>query len=194
MQFLYLLAFWVLLPLGASASLFGDDCPTAPITAGNVTFTTAFTGTDKFSQTLLNAVRNAKTSIKVITHNFYSKDLSLALHEMARQGKQVEIILDRKTNENGYSELGFLQLMSHNPHYVKDKEAQLQDYIIIDDNILILGTIAAIHDADDEAKSSAGIVIIGNAPELAKKYVANFQSLWDNSEGFKELKEQKNKK
>lgn len=159
---------------------------TEEINASGSRFETAFTPEQAISPLIVKAVKAAQKSVLVAAHRFVSKEVSVALYETARQGRQVKILLDSRNNKDGYSEAGFLIAMSQHPHATKNVDNQYQDYIVIDDKDVIIGNIAAIAEEEDEKKNAASVLVIHNAPELAHHYVGNFQKLWLDSEEMKD--------
>lgn len=169
----------------AQASFFDSDCPEPAISAGSASFDTAFTPDAHVSELVIKSINSAKTSIKVAAHRFVSKDISVALLNAARSGKDVQIILDKAKNEDGYSAATFFETMSHPPHSLKDYDNQYQDYILIDDKDLIIGNISSLPTVFDEKKNAASVLVIHNVPDLVKKYSESWQKMWENSEEMK---------
>lgn len=184
-QYTLLLSF-ALFPCLVQAAFFGDECPAISTSCGaGATFETAFAPDDKLMELVIKSVKSAKKSVKVIAHRFVSKDLSIALIGVARSNRDVKILLDRKDDNNGYSAGLFFVNMTNPPRMVENYEHQYQEYILVDDTDLIIGNISSIPDENEEAKSSAGVLIIHNAGDLAKKYAENWDKLWKNSEEMK---------
>lgn len=171
-------------PFTTNASLFDSDCPTPPINASGASYETAFTPDDALADLVVKNISTAKSTIRVAAHKFVSKTVSIALISAERSGKDVQIILDKGKNDDGYSDAIFFINMSHPPHSLKDK-GEHEDYIVIDNKDLIFGNFSTLPEIDDEKKNAANVLVIHNVPELAKKYTDNWQKLWDNSEVMK---------
>lgn len=179
--------FMAMAPVCAQAGFFGDE-PPAPLCANGATFDAYFSPTDNVAQHVAAAIASAQKTIRVAAYQFTSKPVSEALMRAMRAGKDVKIVLDKKNNKSGYSAAQFLLLMGQPPHLMKSDDDMREAYIIIDDKDVITGNISGTDDADDERKSPVGVLIIHNAPELAKRYQSNWQMLWDASEEMKKEK------
>lgn len=177
-----ILSVLVSFPLIADASLFGNDCPEPVVNGSGVTFDAVFTPDSKLAESVIKEVESAKHDIKIAAHRFASKQLALTLLNTARTNREVKIILDKNSNDNGYSDARFFITMNNPPHFLKNYDNQYQEYIIIDDSELIIGNISSLPEVSDENKNAANVLIIHNAGELVKKYSANWQKLWDQSE------------
>src|ERR1700677_362577 len=99
--------FLLFIPYIAEASFFDSDCPEPAVAATGASYETAFTPDGHPSELVIKEVNSAKTSIKVIAHRFVSKDVSVAIYNMLRSGKDVKILLDKKANDDGYSDAAF---------------------------------------------------------------------------------------
>jgi len=176
------------LPLAAQASLFTED-PVPAISGLGASFDTAFSTSEDVTLPVVKAIGNAQKSIRVSAREFISKPVAEALFRAARAKKDVKIVLDKKSNvATGYTAALFLQTMGYPPHVTKNMDTLYANYIVIDDSDVIVGNIGAITDVDMGKKNPASVLVIHNAPELAKKYLANWQALWDASEEMKKEK------
>ncbi len=176
------LSLFFLVPQHSHASFFEGACPAPAINASGTTFEAAFTPADSLSALEIRAIQSAKKEIRVASHRFVSKDVSIALVQAAHSGKDVKIVLDRKLNDNtGYSAAIFFINMSLPPHMAQHLDNQYQEYIIIDDKDLVVGNISSIQESDDEKKNSANVLLIHDAMDLVKRYQENWQRLWDDS-------------
>jgi len=177
------------LPVTAAASLF-EDSATPCVNATGTTYEAAFSPGGEVSPLIVKTIATAQKSIRVAGHDFTSKPVSEALVQAARAGRDLKVVLDKKTNgHNGYSNATFLRTMSYPPHLMKQGSVYL-NYIVIDEKDIIVGNIAGLPDADEEKKNAVGVLIIHNAPELAKRYLANWQKLWDASEEIERARTQ----
>lgn len=172
----------LLTPALVQASLFDTDCPPPAISDSGASFETAFTPDQHLSELVVKEIQSARKSIKIVAHRFVSKNTSIELLNAERSGKNVEIILDKNRNKDGYSDATFFINMSHPPHELKGYDNQYEDYMLIDGKDLVIGNISSVGEEDEEAKNTAGVLIIHNVPELVKKYEANWQKLWNSSE------------
>jgi len=178
-----MLCFFTALPVTVYASFFDDDTPNPCTSAAAATFETAFSSPKApLSPTIVKELTSAKKSIYVVARDFMSKPVSEALFKAARDGHvDLKVVLNKKNNQSVYSASQFLLTMSHPARLTKSDDALHSDYIIVDDRDVIVGNVAAFVDEDEEKKNAASALIIHNAPDLAKQYLANWQTLWDAS-------------
>jgi phosphatidylserine/phosphatidylglycerophosphate/cardiolipin synthase-like enzyme len=172
----------MLAPFTTEAALFDSDCPPPAVGGTGASFETAFSTDGHLSEMVIKEIQSAKHSIKVAAHRFVSKETSIELLNAERGGKDVQILLDKNRNKDGYSDATFFINMSQPPHELKGYDNQYQDYMVIDDKDLIIGNISSVGEQDAEPKNAASALIIHNAPELTKKYNENWQKLWKSSE------------
>lgn len=173
----------LLSPFAADASLFGNECPQPAVSGDGVSFETAFAPDEQLSDLVVKAINSSKKSIRVAAHRFVSKNVSIALFNAERSRKvDVQILLDKGSNQDGYSAAMFFINMSVPPHELIHYKAQYQDFIIIDDRDILVGNISSIGEIDEETKSSASVLLVHNASALVKRYTDSWQKLWQNSE------------
>jgi hypothetical protein len=177
----------VMAPIAADAALFGDD-QSVCVNASGASYETAFSNNKSMAPTVVSEIASAKKSIRVAARHFNSKSVSIALVQAARGGKDLKIVLDEKLNNNDYSSAAFLRSMSMPPHVLKHYDNMYLDFIVIDENDVVLGNIAGLADADAEKKNPSSVLVMHNVPELAKQYLANWNTMWDSSEEMKKAK------
>ena len=177
----------LMMPIAADAALFGDDSSPC-ISAAGTTYETAFSNSVSMAPLVIQEIASAKKSIRVSARHFNSKAVSIALVQATRAGKDLKIVLDEKLNNNDYSSAAFLRSMSMPPHVLKNHDNMYLDYMVIDENDIVLGNIAGLNDAEAEKKNPSSVLVIHNAPELAKQYLTNWKAMWDSSEEMKRAK------
>jgi phosphatidylserine/phosphatidylglycerophosphate/cardiolipin synthase-like enzyme len=177
------------MPVAAFAGFFGDDAPVPAIAAPGVSFETAFSPAGALSPLVVKELSSAKKSVRVAARDFMSKPVSESLFHLTRAGMDVKVVLNRKTNSTGYSAAQFLFTMSCPPHLTRAADALHADYIVVDERDIILGNIAGFNDEEDEKKNMASVLVIHDAPDLAKQYLAHWQTLWDASDEMKKEKD-----
>jgi phosphatidylserine/phosphatidylglycerophosphate/cardiolipin synthase-like enzyme len=178
-----------LLPAFAYAGLF-EDAPANPtISANGATFEVAFSSPGALSPAIVAELASARKSIRVAARDFTSKPVSDALVTAAHAKVDLKVVLNRKTNGSIYSASQFLFAMNLIPHLTKSEDALHAEYIVIDGRDIVLGNIAGFADEEEEEQNAASVIIIRNAPELAKCYLAHWQALWNASEEMKKPKD-----
>lgn len=177
------------LPFSASASFLSEDAPPANISGAGSSFETAFSPPVALSPTVVKAIDSATKSVRVSARAFNSKAVSEALFRAYRNNKDVKVVLSRKSNSGVYSASQFLLTMSMEPHVTRSDDGLYADYIVIDEKDVVEGNIAGFTDEEDEKKNAGEVLIIHDAPELAKRYLAHWQTQWDASDAMKQEKE-----
>ncbi len=168
------------------ASFSGENCPSSPAVVGaGTTYDVVFSPAGSPSEQIVRVIKSARKSIRFVSRGFVSKDVSVALFDAARAGKDVQVLLDRKHNKDGYSDAQFLAMMSRPPHVLKT-HGQYQSYMIIDDRDLAIGNLSDLPEKRDEKQNASSVLIIHDAKALAQRYMENWQMLWADSEEMKE--------
>ena len=163
-----------------ATSLFCAD-PAPEINAAGARLDASFSSDEEVAATVAKEIKSAKKSVKFAAHNFVSKTVAETLLQDLRDKKDVKILLDKSHNKTGYSSASFLVAMGYLPHLAKFNSLN-SEYIIIDDNEVIIGNVATATDKDDERANPVHVLIVRNSPELAKQYIVNWDKLWAKSE------------
>jgi phosphatidylserine/phosphatidylglycerophosphate/cardiolipin synthase-like enzyme len=175
--------FCVVLPVAAGASFFDDDTANPCIAAGGATLEPEFsTSSSPLSAGIIREIASAKKSIRIAAREFTSKPVSDAIAKAVHAGVDVKIVLNKKSARSIYSAAHFLMVLSYTPHVTKGDDTLFADYIVIDDRDVILGNIAGFIDEEEEKKNFGQVLVIHNAPDVAKRYASHWQALWDASE------------
>lgn len=184
----YVLAFAVLvsvLPVAGSASFFEDGAAAGCVNGAGAFFETVFTSSAALSPAIAKELGSAKKSIRIAARQFISKPVAESLISVMRTGVDLKMVLNKKTNSNPYSAAQLMATLGAVPNLTKSDDGLYAEYVIVDDRDIILGNIAGFADEEDEKKNAASVLIIRNAPELAKQYLANWQIIWEASEKMK---------
>lgn len=177
----FLICLSLLLPLQARASFFDDDTPPPCSAASGATLEPVFSAHGGFSAAIVRAIGQAKKSLRIAALNFNSKTVAEAVIKAQRSGVDVRIVFAKRDAANVYSAADLFRAMSMNPHITNRDDTLFSDYIVIDDRDVVLGNVAVFADEEEEQKKSASALIVHNAPDLAKRYLADWQALWDAS-------------
>ncbi len=175
------------LPFCAQAAMFGDD-PRPTVSASGASFDTVFSPGEDADKVVVKSISSAQKSVRVAAQFFTSKPVAEALVAAKRSGKDVQIVLDKGNDHTGTSAAPFLLAMSQPPRMAVKYDHLYASYMIIDDSKIIVGKIAGIAAADEGQKNATALLIIAGAPDLAKRYLSNWQGLWDNSVEMKDDK------
>lgn len=128
---------------------------------------------------VLETIGSAKQSIRMLAYAFQAQDIAQALVAAKQRGVDVRIVVDKKRNEGKTSKAAMdfvtrngveLRTNSHfNMHHDKT--------IIVDGNAVQTGSFNFA--ASAETVNSENVVVIRDDPEVARRYIAHWQSRWE---------------
>ncbi|CUR53405.1 PLD-like domain-containing protein [Serratia symbiotica] len=134
---------------------------------------------------ILKAIEEAKISIDVAAYSFTSKPIALAIVNAYEHGINVRIIADKKSNSGRYTAITYIA--NHKvPVRLNDKYSIMHNkFMIIDNNSLETGSFnytknATLHNAEN-------VIYLRNKPDITKKYLQEFNRLWDESIDIKNI-------
>lgn len=130
---------------------------------------------------ILDEIRGAKQYILVQAYSFTSAPIASALVEAFRNGVRVEAVLDKSNKSANYSEATFLK-NARVPTWIDGKHAIAHNKIIIIDGSTVITGSFNFTKAGEE--SNAENLLIIKSPELAARYIANFQEHKAHAEWF----------
>ncbi len=143
------------------------------IFAAKTPYQVCFTPGQDCTQMIVNAVDQAKQSIFVQAYSFTSAPIAKALVDAKKRGVDVKVLLDKsQVKNNRYSSAKFLMnegitpLIDYRPAIAHNK------IIVLDKTTVVTGSFNFTKAAQ---KRNAENVLIITDPELAKKYIANWQ-------------------
>ncbi|WP_377155699.1 phospholipase D family protein [Roseateles sp. UC29_93] len=130
-------------------------------------------------QLVLETISGAKERIQILAYAFQAPDIMQALVDARQRGVQVQVVVDRKRNQNKPSKRAMDFVTS------KGVELRTNDHfhihhdktIIVDGHTVETGSFNFAPSA--ETLNSENVVVIRNAPEIVRQYVAHWQSRWD---------------
>jgi len=134
------------------------------------------------AEAIVNEIKNAKSEILVQAFHFTSAPIAKSLVEAHKRGVKVSAILDESQRTAEYSSATFLA-NSKIPTYIDAAHATAHNkIIIIDGGTVITGSFNFTRAA--EKKNAENLLVI-KSPELAKKYIEN----WNSHKGHSEVYE-----
>ena len=169
-----------LLPCLAEPST-GKPGGTAPIQVSPDQIHAYFSPKGGCTAAILEEIRGAKQFILVQAYSFTSAPIAGALVEAFRSGIRVEAVLDKSNKTANYSEANFLK-NARVPTWIDGKHAIAHNKIIIIDGLTVITGSFNFTKAGEE--SNAENLLIIKSPELAARYVANFQEHKAHAEWF----------
>lgn len=127
-------------------------------------------------------ISKAEQSIDVAAYSFTSYKIAAALIEAHKRGVTVRVLLDKGQGKRHYKAIEEMQEagipIRINRHYA----IMHNKYIIIDGKTVETGSFNYTQNA--EKRNAENVVVIKNNKTLAKKYMMNWQKLWDEGEEY----------
>ena len=135
-------------------------------------------------QLVLETIGSAKQSIQMLAYAFQAADITQALVDAQKRGVQVRIVVDKKRNLGKTSKAAMdfvtsngVELRTNDHFHIHHDKT-----IIVDGHTVETGSFNYAESA--EVANSENVVVIRGMPEVARKYVAHWQSRWDLGEGY----------
>ncbi len=148
-------------------------------------FQALFASEDEVVERLLPYIENAQSSIRFLAFSFTHDALGEAMRERAAAGVDVAGVFEKTGSSTEYSELGpmYCQGMAvrrdENPSFLHHK------VIIVDDRIVITGSLNFSDNANDS--NDENVLIVDNA-DIATLYLQEFDKVWNIAEDVEEGK------
>lgn len=129
-------------------------------------------------QLVMNTISDAQQSIRMMGYNLTSADIAKALAMAERRGVDVQIILDKRENQNRYSKAA-LNLLTNSGVKVRltDTYPIHHDKVIIADQKTV-ETGSFNYTKAAEYKNSENALVLKDMPEVAQVYLQHWQSRW----------------
>jgi phosphatidylserine/phosphatidylglycerophosphate/cardiolipin synthase-like enzyme len=132
------------------------------------------------TEAIVSLIGEAKKSIRVAACIFTSKEIAQALLDAHKRGVDVQVVLDKLNNSMKYSSAPFLLnggvLTRINYKYA----IMYNKFMVIDDVTVQTGSFSYTYNA--EHKNAENVIILRNNPDVAARYLQEWQILWDESE------------
>jgi phosphatidylserine/phosphatidylglycerophosphate/cardiolipin synthase-like enzyme len=133
------------------------------------------------TEAIVREINKAKSEILVQAYSFTSKPIAKALVEAHKRGVKTEIILDKSQRREKYTAADFTAHMGI-PTYIDAVHAIAHNKVmIIDQHVVITGSFNFTKAAEE--RNAENIFII-KSPELAKKYLDNWEKHKAHSEKY----------
>jgi phosphatidylserine/phosphatidylglycerophosphate/cardiolipin synthase-like enzyme len=165
---------WLLVGLGFTGAMaFWFTLRIIARNVGLMSQTTAhFTQKGDCTDTIVKAIRRARSEILVQAHSFTCAAIADALADARRRGVLVTILLDRGSEKQTYSELKDLSQKGLLP-FVSNQHQRLHDQVlVIDRRTVITGSFPFT--AQEGKDNAANIVVLNKQDELAAEFRRNF--------------------
>ncbi|MCD4671567.1 MAG: hypothetical protein K8R77_02785 [Anaerolineaceae bacterium] len=160
--------------------LFGADSfantPNPQLTVDGVLLESYFSPDDGVLNHLVALVNDAETSIAIMAFSFTSDDLAVAVIQQARQGVEVQIVMDEaQAASNQGGEYENLRQAGLDVHLDGNRGQMHHKVIIIDEQIVSFGSYN--FSANAERRNDEN-VIIAHDPELAGAFMVEFARIY----------------
>lgn len=130
-------------------------------------------------QLVLETIGGAQHSIQMLAYAFQAPDITQALVDAKKRGVQVRIVVDRKRNRNKPSKKAMdfvtrngVELRTNDHYHIHHDKT-----IIVDGHTVETGSFNFAPSA--ETMNSENVVVIRGMPDVARQYLAHWQSRWD---------------
>ena len=128
---------------------------------------------------VLETIGSAKHSIRMLAYAFQAPDIMQALVDAKQRGLDVRVVIDKKRNQGKASKAAMdfvtrngVELRTNDHFHIHHDKT-----IIVDGSTVETGSFNFAPSA--ETANSENVVVIRDMPEVAREYVAHWQSRWD---------------
>ncbi len=130
-------------------------------------------------QLVLDTLGSAKHSIQVLAYAFQARDITQALVEARQRGVDVKVVIDKKRNL-GKASKSAMDFVARNGVQLRTSDhfhLQHDKVIIVDGSTVQTGSFNYAPSA--ETANSENVLVIRDMPQVARQYIAHWQSRWD---------------
>ncbi|GAA5786341.1 phospholipase D family protein [Chitiniphilus shinanonensis] len=130
-------------------------------------------------QLVLETIGGAQHSIQMLAYAFQAPDIMQALVDAAQRGVAVRVVIDKRRNQ-GKTSKAAMDFVTRNGVALRTNDhfhLHHEKTIIVDGNTVETGSFNFAQSA--ETANSENVVVIRNMPEVARQYLAHWQSRWD---------------
>lgn len=149
------------------------NTPHPVVKIGDVEIETLFAAEDEVNARLADLVSRAEKSVKFLAFSFTDDTLGDAMIAKAAEGKIVEGVFEKIGGTTKYSEYGKMKVAGLDVHLDGNPTFMHEKVILIDDSTVVTGSFNFSSGADGD--NDENLLIIRNAPELVKKYLADYE-------------------
>jgi phosphatidylserine/phosphatidylglycerophosphate/cardiolipin synthase-like enzyme len=132
-----------------------------------------FTPAETCVNAIVDAINEAKTSIRVQAYGFTSAPILKALVDAKHRGVDVSVILDKTNQRKTYTGATFVSNASI-PVFIDFRPAIAHNKIIIIDERLVIGG-SYNYSKSAEDRNAENVTFI-DSPQLAAQFIANWES------------------
>lgn len=139
---------------------------------------------------VLQTIGEAKQHIQMLAYAFQAEDITQALVQAARRGVKVQVVVDKHRNQGKTSKAAMdfvtangVELRTNDRYHLHHDKT-----IIVDGSTVETGSFNFA--ASAETKNSENVVVIRDMPDVARQYLAHWQSRWEGGVPYPERNQQ----
>ena len=151
-----------------------------PASAQTAQYEAAFSPKGESLELVLAPIKTAQESILVAAYSFTSKPISKALLAAHKRGVKVYVVADKKTNSEQYTAVTFLARQGIPVRLNGEYAVHHNKFMVIDGRHVQTGSFNYSAAAVD--KNAENVLVISDAPDLARQYAKEWERLWDEGE------------
>lgn len=128
---------------------------------------------------VLETIAGAKHDIQILAYAFQAPDIMQALVAARNRGVKVRVVVDKRRNKGKTSKKAMDFVTSNGVELRTNDHFHIHHdkVIIVDGSTVETGSFNFAPSA--ETANSENVVVIRDMPEVAKQYIAHWQSRWD---------------
>lgn len=128
---------------------------------------------------VLQTIAGAQQSIQMLAYAFQAPDIAQALADAQQRGVQVRVVVDQQRNRGKTSRQAMDLLVRHGVALRTNDRFHLHHdkSLIVDGHTVQTGSFNYAPSA--ETANSENVVVLREMPEVARQYMAHWQSRWD---------------
>ncbi|MFL5243958.1 MAG: phospholipase D family protein [Gemmataceae bacterium] len=123
---------------------------------------------------IVREIKKARRHILIQAYSFSSKPIAEALKAAKLRGVQVEMLLDRSNEQEGYSDLAYFMEQDLSPLIDAQHAIAHSKIMLIDHRTLLTGSFNFTHQA--EVENAENLLVIKGHADLFDAYHKNFQT------------------
>ncbi len=145
---------------------------------------TAFSPSPQAIKLVQHTIKDANDNIDVAAYSFASDKVADALIDASERGVLVRVVLDKTHSKHPYKAVIRLYEAGIPIRINYDYAIMHSKYLVVDDKTVETGSFNYTNNA--EHKNAENVIVIKNNPTVAKRYLDNWNVLWDEGEDYKE--------
>jgi len=156
----------------------------SPFVTAEPTVQVGFSPEGSAQQLVLNTIASAQHSIQVLAYAFQAQDIMQALVDAQKRGVEVRVVVDKKRNLGKTSQAAMTFVSQHGVQVRTNDTFHIHHdkTIIVDGHTVETGSFNFA--ASAETENSENVVVLRHMPDVAKQYLAHWQSRWESGKPY----------